>query len=84
MTKDSAQGRRDVAAQPTQPARHTAGASKMASVAPSIAQQPTKIGAAPAFGRAMRYYVDPATVCGPFSAAGIGRDVDGKEWGDVS
>ncbi len=66
------------------PTRHTAGASKMAADAPSAPVTAPKItlGASPAFGIAARYYVDPATVRGPFTAVGVGRDVQtGKAWG---
>lgn len=61
----------------------TAGSSKMASSAASEPASGPKItiGPSPIFGVAARYYVDPATVHGPFETAGIGRDFTGRPWG---
>ena len=63
----------------------TAGSSKMASSAASEPASGPKItiGPSPVFGIAARYYVDPATVHGPFETAGIGRDFTGRPWGSV-
>lgn len=67
-----------------QPARHTAGASKMVANAPSLPTAAPKITRGPspaALGTAGRYYVDPATVPRIFGGR-IGLDVEtGKAWG---
>ena len=66
------------------PEKFTAGPSRMVSTTPSEPAQAPKItrGPSPVFGIAARYYVDPATVRGPFTLAGIGRDVQtGRAWG---
>jgi hypothetical protein len=64
----------------------TAGPSKMASSAPSqpVTGGKLMIGASPVLGIAAKYFVDPATVRGPFSLVGIGRDAEtGRAWGSV-